>query len=60
MRNRAKSFGWKLSEYYLLDENGEEIEADNEKDIFNALGVKYLEPVQRTKTLDSLEYYLKK
>ena len=57
MRNRAKSFGWKLSEYYLLDKNSEKIEAYNEKDIFTALGVKYLEPIQRTKTLDSLEYY---
>ena len=34
MRDRARSFGWKLSEYNLInEENGEKILANNEKDI---------------------------
>lgn len=57
MRNRAKSFGWKLSEYYLLDENDDKIPANDEEDIFEALGVKYLKPIERTKTLSHLEFY---
>lgn len=58
MRDRAKSFGWKLSEYSLLDlENKTKIPANDEKDIFVALKVKYLEPIQRTKILSSLEFY---
>ena len=57
MRDRARSFGWKLSEYNLIDENGKKVPADNEKDIFSALRVKYIEPVQRTKNLASLEFY---
>ena len=55
MRNRAKSFGWKLSEYNLIDENGNKIVVNDEKDIFEALKVKYLEPIERTKTLNLLE-----
>jgi DNA polymerase/3'-5' exonuclease PolX len=58
MSDRAKSFGWKLGMYDLIDlENGTKIPANDEKDIFDALGVKYLEPIQRTKTLSSLEFY---
>lgn len=58
MRDRAKSFGWKLSEYSLLDENtGLKIAANDEKDIFTALRVKYLDPIQRTKTLSHLDFY---
>lgn len=57
MRDRAKSFGWKLSEYNLIDKKGLKISANDEKDIFDVLRVKYLEPIQRTKTLSSLEFY---
>ena len=57
MRNRAKSFGWKLSEYYLLDQDGNKIPANDEEDIFEALRVKYLKPVERTKTLSHLDFY---
>lgn len=58
MRDRAKSFGWKLSEYNLLDEKtGSKIPANDEKDIFDALKVKYLEPFERLKTLSHLDFY---
>ncbi len=57
MSDRAKSFGWKSSVYSLLDEKGLNIPANNEKDIFDALKVKYLEPIQRTKTLSHLDFY---
>ena len=57
MSDRAKSFGWKSSVYSLLDEKGFKIPANNEKDIFDALRVKYLEPIQRTKTLSHLDFY---
>jgi len=57
MSDRAKSFGWKSSVYSLLDEKGLKIPANNEKDIFDALKVKYLEPIQRTKTLSHLDFY---
>ncbi len=57
MSDRAKSFGWKSSVYSLLDEKGFKIPANNEKDIFDVLRVKYLEPVERTKTLSHLDFY---
>lgn len=56
MRNRAKSFGWKLSEYHLTDQDGNKILVNNEKDIFNYLKVEYLAPVQRTKILTELTF----
>jgi DNA polymerase/3'-5' exonuclease PolX len=56
MRNRAKSFGWKLSEYNLLNENNEKINVLDEKEIFDVLGVKYIPPNQRFKTLTALEF----
>ena len=57
MRDRARSFGWKLSEYSLIDDKGLRTPAENEEDIFASLGVRYLEPIQRTKNLTSLEFY---
>jgi DNA polymerase/3'-5' exonuclease PolX len=57
MRSRAKSFGWRLSEYNLTDEEGNKITAEDEEDIFEALQVKYLKPDERLKTLSKLEFY---
>jgi DNA 3'-phosphatase len=59
MRLRAISMGLSLSEYGLVDKNGRRFPYDHpptsEKDIFDALKVKYLEPAQRTETVQ-LEY----
>ena len=59
MRDRAKSFGLKLSEYSLasLDNNETKIPANDEEDIFKHLRVKYIEPYERLKTLSHLEFY---
>jgi len=57
MRDRARSFCWKLSEYSLLNENGDKILVNNEEDIFIALGVAYLKPKYRKKNLVSLVFY---
>jgi len=56
IRDRAKSFGWKLSEYSLTNENGNKIIVNDEKDIFDLLKVEYLEPIERTKTLTHLNF----
>jgi len=48
MREKAKSMGYKLNEYYLKDISTNEIVAsETEKDIFNALEMDYLTPKQR-------------
>lgn len=44
MRNIAKSKKLKLSEYGLFKENGEKIEINSERDIFDALDMEYLIP----------------
>lgn len=54
MRKRAIEFGMKLSEYGLFDNMGNPQYAENERDIFNILQIKYLEPIERTKTISSL------
>ncbi len=59
MRLRAISMGLSLSEYGLVDRNGRRYPYDkpptSEKDIFDALKVAYLEPSQRTETVQ-LQY----
>ncbi len=48
MRNRAIELGLTLNEYGLFKSNGELIPATTEQEIFNHLGLKYLEPHQRS------------
>lgn len=59
MRLRAISMGLSLSEYGLVDKNGRRYPYDHpptsERGIFDALKVKFLEPSQRTETVQ-LEY----
>ena len=47
MRAIAKSKGYKLNEYNLLDENGNQINVNSEEDIFKKLEMEYLEPNKR-------------
>ena len=47
MRKIAKKMGYKINEYSLTDENGEEIKVKSEKSIFNFLGLEYIEPKLR-------------
>lgn len=54
MRNRAIEFGYTLNEFGLFDQNNALIPTESEEDIFNILGVSYLSPEERTRTLTSL------
>jgi DNA polymerase beta len=47
MRAVAKSKGFKLNEYSLLDENGNKIKVKTEEDIFKKLEMEFLEPQKR-------------
>ena len=47
MRNAALNRGWTLNEYRMLDDNDREIPAKTERDIFDLLELKYLEPSER-------------
>ena len=48
IRNRAIALGVSLSEYSLTDQNANSYPAKSEEEIFQLLGVQYLEPQQRT------------
>lgn len=54
MRQRAKKLGYHLDEYKLVDDKGNHLPANREKDIFNHLKVQYLSPEQRTSMLNNL------
>lgn len=54
MRNRAIEFDCTLNEFGLYDKNNILIPTNTEEDIFNILGVSYLSPEERTRTLSSL------
>ena len=47
MRAKAKYMGFKLNEYGLFDKSGKRMKIRDEKDIFDILGMKYLEPEDR-------------
>ena len=47
MRSVAKKMGYKLNEYGLYDTNNNLIHAINEKEIFELLGMEYIEPTDR-------------
>jgi len=47
MRQKAKDMGLRLNEYGLFDSAGVIIASKTEKEIFDALGMTYLEPEQR-------------
>ena len=47
MRGVAKSLGYKLNEYFLLDENNKPFRIKSEKDIFNRLNMEYVSPDMR-------------
>lgn len=53
MRQRAIDLGMTLNEYGLF-KNGIPMPLNTEEDIFKLLNVKYLSPVQRTRTLNTL------
>ena len=54
MRLRAKELEFKLNEYGLFYRDGSRVEVRDEYEIFVVLGVKYLEPQERTKNLTNL------
>jgi DNA polymerase/3'-5' exonuclease PolX len=47
LRGTAKRRSWKLNEYGLYDENSNLIKCKTEKDVFDKLGKKWLEPEER-------------
>ena len=47
LRQIAKLNGWTLNEYGLYDEHGKAKKISSEKDIFDYLGMEYLEPSKR-------------
>ena len=51
LRKIAIGKGWKLNEYALADANGQVVASKEEKDIYEALGVPYHEPRERTGVL---------
>jgi DNA polymerase/3'-5' exonuclease PolX len=56
MQVRAHEMGFKiLNEYGLFTEDGELVPTNNEEDIFEALQVKYLEPMERHENLSHLQ-----
>ena len=54
-RQKAKELNLKLNEYGLFNEKGEEYDVRSEEEIFNALGLKYLRPEERTENLIDLK-----
>ena len=55
LRERADKLGYKLDEYSLFNRNtNTDVPAKTEQDIFRILGVKYLKPEQRLRTLAQL------
>lgn len=57
MRQRAKEFNLTLNEYGLYTVNDAPLIINDERDIFDHLRVKYLEPRERTRTLSNLPIY---
>lgn len=47
MRKRAKKLGYRLSEYDLVDSNGIAVKINSEKDVFDVLDMKYIDPQLR-------------
>lgn len=47
MRQIAITMGYKLNEYGLFDENGNQFKVNSEKEIFDLLNMEYLNPSQR-------------
>ena len=56
MRQRAKDLGYRLNEYGLYNESGNKIDTYTEEDIFKILGIKYLQPIERTRNITSLPF----
>lgn len=57
MRQRAIDLGMKLNEYGLYTaSNNTPIPANSEEDIFRVLRVRFIPPVERTKTIPNLEF----
>jgi DNA polymerase lambda len=56
MRQRAIELGYTLNEYGLYDKQGIPQPVTSEEDIFRLLRVKYIPPVERTKTIPALEF----
>lgn len=54
MRQRAIQLGLTLNEYGLFDQQSISFPATTEQDIFDHLDVKYISPIERTKTISSL------
>lgn len=47
LRKKANELGYKLNEYGMSNKNGNKIELKSEKEIFNFLGYKFLQPKSR-------------
>jgi DNA polymerase beta len=47
MRRVAKSMGYRLNEYWLLDENKQPLSVKSESDVFNYLNMEYMNPKDR-------------
>ena len=56
MRQRAIEYRLTLNEYGLYDQYNQSLPVTSEEDIFNILHVKYLAPIERTKTLTALTF----
>ena len=56
MRQRAIEFGLTLNEYGLFDQYNRPQHVTSEEDIFRILRVKYIPPIERTKTIPHLTY----
>lgn len=55
MRSRAESLGWTLNEKRLMNMvTGEMYSADSEEQIFALLGIKYIQPTERFRTITTL------
>ena len=55
MRQRAKDLNMRLNEYGLYNSGGGRLITNTEKDIFDLLSVRYLDPKKRTRNLVTLE-----
>lgn len=57
LSSRANQFGWTLNQKGLFNADNYSFPANSEEDIYAWLRVYYMEPWQRIKTLDTLQFY---
>lgn len=55
IRKKASSLGYRLNEFSMVDKaTGQKVKVETERDIFKILGLKYLKPEQRLRTITEL------